>query len=70
MLGIAFVVVAALVMGIVVLILRAVKLHKHPELRKPKKQKKPSYKALKAQLEEANQRIAQLEQDSNRAEKL
>lgn len=45
-----------------VLICRAVKLHRHPELRKPKKPRKPSYKALKAQLEEANARIRELEQ--------
>lgn len=59
----AFLVVLAaivvLIIVAVILIKRIIKLKKHPELRKPKK---PSYKMLKAQLDAANARIAQLEQ--------
>lgn len=66
-----FVVLVAVITLAVILIIRAVKLHKHPELRKPRKAKKPSYKVLKAQLDAANTRIAKLEQEKlNDAEKI
>lgn len=61
---IIFAVIVALIIVAVILIRRIIKLKKHPELRKPRKAKKPSYKALKAQLDAANSRIAQLEQET------
>lgn len=59
---IAVIVIAIIVLA-VVLIMRAIKYHKHPELKPPKKPRKPSYKQLKAQLDEANARLAELEKE-------
>lgn len=58
----ALALIIALIVLVIFLIVRAVKLRRHPELRKPKKPKKPKYKELKAQLDAANARIAELEQ--------
>lgn len=50
--------IIVLLVIIIIIIRHTIRKIKHPELRKPKK---PSYKKLKAQLEEANNRIAEIE---------